>query len=381
MRESLSLPESCQGALERVDAVGRSPLASLALHKTTSRYVLLDRDAAESFATALFRAAGATEVPSRVVARHLVESDCRGVPSHGLLRVTQYLAEIETGEIDPAALPTRERASGARVWLDGNRCFGPVAGSAAVDEAVAVTAVAGMGVVTVRHTGHAGRIGDYVERAAHSGLVAVAYCSGPRSGHRVAPFGATEGRLSTNPIAFAFPTPSEPIVADFSTSAVPEGVVRRLHELGLPVPEGALQDPAGRPTTDAGVLYATPPGTILPLGGSGFGHKGFALGLLVEVLATLLAGDETPDAGRYGNNLALITIGVDAGFRARAGRLANYVRSAAPADPARPVLMPGDPERAFAEREDGVRIDRSTWAALAAAAFERDVPLPASSDQ
>ena len=262
----------------------------------TSSRVLLDRDAAESFATALFRAAGGTEVTSLVVARHLVESDRRGVPSHGLLRVTQYLAEIAAGEIDPTALPSRERASGARVWLDGNRCFGPVAGSAAVDEAVVVTASAGVGVVTVRHTGHAGRIGDYVERAARSGLVAVAYCSGPPSGHRVAPFGATEGRLSTNPIAFAFPTKSEPIVADFSTSAVPEGVVRRLHELGLPVPEGAVQDPAGRPTTDADVLYSTPPGTILPLGGSRFGHKGFALGLLVEVLATLLAGDEPADA-------------------------------------------------------------------------------------
>jgi len=350
------------------------------LQQTTSPYVLLDRDAAESFATALFRAAGGTVAVSQVVARHLVDSDSRGVPSHGLLRVPQYLDEIAAGEIDPAALPTRDRASGARVWLDGNRCFGPVAGWAAVDEATAATTVAGIAIVTVRHTGHAGRIGDYVERAARAGLVAVAYCSGPRSGHRVAPFGATEGRLSTNPIAFAFPTPSEPVVADFSTSAVPEGVVRRMHELGLPVPEGAVQDPAGRPTTDAGVLYSTPPGTILPLGGSGFGHKGFALGVLVEVLATLLAGDETADASRYGTNLALITIGADTEFPARAGRLADYVRSAAPADPARPVLMPGDPERAFAEREVGVRVDRSTWAALVAAAYERNVPLPSSSD-
>jgi hydroxycarboxylate dehydrogenase B len=379
MGESLPLLESCQGASARVDALGRSPLASRALQQATSRPVLLDRDGAESFVTALFRAAGGPEVPSRIVARHLVESDRRGVPSHGLLRVSQYLAEIAAGEIDPAALPTRERASGARVWLDGNRCFGPVAGSAAVDEAVALTATAGVGVVTVRHTGHTGRIGDYVERAARSGLVAVAYCSGTQSGHRVAPFGATEGRLSTNPIAFAFPTPAEPVVADFSTSAVPEGVVRRMHELGLPVPEGAVQDAAGRPTTEAGALYSTPPGTILPLGGSRFGHKGFALGLLVEVLATLLAGDESADVARYGNNLTLITIGVDADFPARARRLADYVRSASPADPARPVLMPGDPERAFAEREVGVRVDGPTWVALVAAASERNVSLPASS--
>jgi len=338
--------------------------------------VVLDGADAESFAAALFRTAGASEPASRIVAGHLVENDRLGVHSHGLLRVTQYLAEIDRGETDPAAAPSSERTSAARILVDGHGCLGPVAGSFAADEAVAAAAPAGLAVVTVRHTGHSGRIGAYVEQIARAGLVALACCSGPRSGHRVAPFGATQGRLATNPIAFAFPTKAEPIVADFSTSVIPEGVVRRLRDVGLPAPVGALQDAAGRATTDPRVLYADPPGTILPLGGSQSGHKGFALALLVEVLATLLAEEETADATRYGNNLALIAIAVDAGFAARAQRLAEYVLSAAPAEEGKPVLMPGDPERRFAEEHTGVRVDRPTWTALVEEARARGISIP-----
>jgi LDH2 family malate/lactate/ureidoglycolate dehydrogenase len=232
-----------------------------------------------------------------------------------------------------------------------------------------------MGVVTVRDTGHAGRIGAYVESLARSGSLAIAFCSGPRSGHWVAPFGGVEGRLATNPIAYAFPAGDDPIVADFSTSSVPEGVVRRRRELGQGLPGDALQDAEGIPCDDPNVLYAQPRGTILPLGGPFFGHKGFALGLLVEAMATLLTGDETPDADRFGNNLAIVAVAVDEAFAARADQLAAYIRSARPANPDRPVLMPGDLERAAA-RVGGVRVDMPTWDALAALAKGRGVKLP-----
>jgi hydroxycarboxylate dehydrogenase B len=334
--------------------------------------VRLEAGEAEALATALFVAAGATDENARAVAAHLVESERLGLSSHGLLRVPQYLAEIAAGEIDPAATPSLER----RAAVDGNRSLGPVAAMFGADEAVRLASTEGVALVTVRRTAHAGRIGAYVERIARSGLLGVAFCSAPRSGHRVAPFGAIDGRISTNPIAYAVPTPADPIVADFSTSVVPEGVVRRLRELGLPAPEGALHDADGRPTDDPAALYAKPPGTILPLGGERFGHKGFALALLVEVLATLLAGDETDDASRYGNNLALLAVATDDGFRARAGRLADYVRSARPADAARPVLLPGDPERLRAQAGAALAVDRPTWEALVAAAQERGIEPP-----
>src|SRR5919201_1210577 len=216
----------------------------------------MDAGDAEALATALFRAAGAPEANARVVAGHLVESELLGLSSHGLLRVAQYLEEVASGETDPAAVPSIKRRAGARAAVDGHRSFGQVAARAGADEAVRIASAEGVAFVTVRHTAHAGRIGAYVERIARSGLVGVAFCSGPRPGHRVAPFGGVDARLATNPIAYAVPTAGEPIVADFSTSTVPEGVVRRLREVGLPAPERTLQNAEGRPVVDAGALYA-----------------------------------------------------------------------------------------------------------------------------
>ena len=176
-------------------------------------------------------------------------------------------------------------------------------------------------------------------------VFALAFCSGPAAGHRVAPFGGIEGRFATNPIAYAAPTMHEPIVADFSTSAVPEGRVRLLAATSSELKPGILQDASGLGTIDPSALYANPPGTLLPLGGPDFGYKGTALGLLVELMATTLAGESTDDPSRVGNSVTLLGVKVGGAFRARATNLVDYVKSSAPRDPARPVLVPGEPEQ------------------------------------
>src|SRR5439155_989554 len=93
--------------------------------------------------------------------------------------------------------------------------------------------------------------------------------------HLVATFGGIDGRLATNPIAFAIPNGPTPVVADFSTSAMPEGKLRVARNVGGRLPPGVLQDPFGNATDDPGVLYGKPRGTLLPLGGPTFGHKGY----------------------------------------------------------------------------------------------------------
>ena len=67
-----------------------------------------------------------------------------------------------------------------------------------------------------------GRIGAYAERLGLKAICRLLFCSGPWSGHRVAPFNGREGRFATNPIAFSVPTSAYPIVGDFSTAAAPE---------------------------------------------------------------------------------------------------------------------------------------------------------------
>ena len=338
----------------------------------------IGRAAAEHLAASLLVAGGAGEAAAAIVADHLVGSDLCGVHSHGLLRVPQYLDELERREIDGRANPVVSTRGDAFSVVDGRRAFGQVAALEALERATASASAHGLGLATVVRAGHAGRIGAYVERIAAAGNVGLAFCSGPRSGHRVAPFGGVEGRLATNPIAFALPGDGAPVVGDFSTSAVPEGVVRRLRELGLDAPDGSLQDAAGAATSDPASLYAEPPGTIRPLGGDIFGHKGYALALLVEAMTTVLAGEDAADPDRFGNNLTLLVVAGGDRVDTSGAALAAYVRTARPVDPARPVLLPGDLERRARGRGDDVELDPPVWQALVAAAERLAVPLPAA---
>lgn len=337
---------------------------------------MLTADEAMRLARSLFLAAGATEANAQTVADHLVECSLMGLHSHGLMRVGQYLEEIASGEINPVAIPEVEFRNRAFVRLDGWRAFGQVGGTAAVEEASRLAAVYGVAAAVVRRTGHAGRIGAYVQALAERGFVGVAFCSGPVSGHWVAPFGGVEGRTATNPIAYGLPADPLPIVADFSSSTIPEGVVRVLRDRGIEAPPGVLQDATGAPSTNPNVLYADPPGTILPLGGERFGYKGTALALLVEAIATLLAGDDIDDQDRFGNNLAVFALASDSSFAARATRMADYVRSSRPADASRPVMTPGDPEQLSRRAAQGVSVDEAMWQSLTALAKRHGIAPP-----
>jgi len=330
---------------------------------------------ARALVVRLLRKSGTPPKHAQVVADHLIESSQLGVHSHGLIRVPQYVHEIMAGDIDPVVKPERAARRSATMWVTGNGGFGQVTAQYATHQAQALAARYGVGLVVANHLGHSGRLGAYAEKLAANGYLGAIFGSGPPSGHLVAPFGGVEGRLATNPIAFAIPNGKEPVVADFSTSAMPEGRVRSLRNLGNLLPEGVLQDAAGNATNDPSVLYGHPRGTLLPLGGRTFGHKGYALGLFVEAMATLLAGDQTDDRSRVGGNLTVLAIATQPGFADRTRRMVEYLRSAVPFHPDRPVLVPGDPER-LAHEASSVSMDKQTWREIRALARDLSVRLP-----
>jgi uncharacterized oxidoreductase len=344
-----------------------------------SSEVRVAQSALRRFSCELLIGAGASASHADIVVDHLLEADAMGLRSHGFMRMPQYLAEIASAEIDPAAAAAIASTAPGRAEVDGGRGFGQVVGSAMADEAIRLAAQTGVSFVAGRHMGHTGRIGAYAERIARSGAVGIVVCSGPRSGHWVAPYGGLQGRISTNPIAFAAPSSGgPPISADFSTSVTPEGVIRSLMHRGLAAPQGALRDNTGMETEDPAALYANPRGAIQPLGGA-VGYRGTALAILVEVLAALLAKDETDDPARKGSNLAMIAIATAGAFAERARRMADYVRDCPPIDATRPVMIPGEREHANQRRlgEGPIAVDRPTWKAMCAAAAGRiEIPTP-----
>ncbi|MCY7419320.1 MAG: Ldh family oxidoreductase [Chloroflexi bacterium] len=337
---------------------------------------MVDRAPMVELGCRILERAGVPSEHAQIVMDHLADASAMGLHSHGLMRIPQYLQEVATGAIDPAAIPDVRRVSPSRLAVDARHGFGQVIGMALVDGVIPIARELGMAIATGRRLGHTGRVGAYPEALARAGLIGIAACSGPPSGHWVAPFGGREGHISTNPLAFAWPARgAEPVVADFSTAATAEGVVRSLRNRGLPTPDGFLRDADGLPTMDPGALYATPRGAIQAFGGP-LGYRGTALALLVEVLTTLLSDESIDDPTSVGTDMTLIAIQPSDGFGELAARLSEHIRSTLPIDPMRPVLMPGDRERAAASAATGLLVDAPTWAALAAAAADASLTLP-----
>jgi LDH2 family malate/lactate/ureidoglycolate dehydrogenase len=341
---------------------------------TNGREVFVAPGVMTPFLVSLFAAFGTPRDNAEIVVTHLVDSSLAGLHSHGVLRVPDYLDAVATGAVDAAAVPELVD-DGPVAVLDARRGFGQVAAAHALAEVRQRVGGGGTAVVALRKAGHLGRIGAYVEQLAHDGLVAVAFCSVPTRFHNVAWSGTRQGRLGTNPIAYAFPTNREPVVADFSTSAVPEGRIRFLRNQGLPAPAGLLRDANGDLATDPNVLYADPPGALQPLGSPDLGHKGSALGLLVEAMGTLLAGETSDDPDRD-NNLTLFAFATPEGFASRASGLVDHIHRAVPIDADRPPMVPGEPEARARAAAQSVLVDPATWEAIAARAAAKDLTLP-----
>jgi uncharacterized oxidoreductase len=333
-------------------------------------------------AAALCQAVGAPVAEAELTARELVTSSLMGHDSHGVLRLPEYLDLAGQGGIVPGAPISVERTSETTAVVDCGFNFGAVGAHRAIEEGVRIARAHRVGCVITRRCNHVGRVGAYVQAAAAQDLIALATCNSPVHGHFVLPWGGKEGRLATNPIAYAVPSGGDPLLADLSTSVAPEGKVRVYKNEGRPLPPGWVLDADGRPTTDPAAFYGPPRGGILPLGGP-TGYKGFALGLLVEVLGSALAGVSTTDQTVRGNGVCFVLIDPAAfcpigRFKELVDGLIAYVKSSPPAPGFEEVLVPGEVEfRALRRRlGEGVPVDDVTWRAIADHAGRLGVGVP-----
>jgi uncharacterized oxidoreductase len=321
---------------------------------------------------AVFAAAGCGPAEHQRIAHYLVEANLVGHDSHGVIRVPPYVDWLRAGKVVANQAPRVVLDREALAVVDGGFGFGQVMGEEAVKLGIARCGRYGVAVVALRNSGHLGRIGDWAELAARAGKLSLHFVNTSGGGILVAPHGGTQRRLSANPIAAGVPVQGgPPVVLDLSTCTIAEGKVRVALNKGTQVPEGCLLDGQGRPTTDPKALYGPPPGAILPLGG----HKGYALGVLVEMLAGALTGGgcSNPQETRVANNMLSILIDPTAfrsaeEFAAEARRFLEYVKSSAPAAPGGEILAPGEPEqRARARRlQEGIDLDDTTWGQLRA---------------
>jgi uncharacterized oxidoreductase len=318
-------------------------------------------------ASAIFRAAGATPDEARTVGDALVEANLEGHDSHGVVRIPEYVAWVEKKLINIGAQLGVVVETEAFAVLDGNWGWGQVVAKEAMRIGIRKAAKAGAVTIAVRQCCHIGRVGDYPLMAANEGMAAIMFVNTHGAGKLVAPWGGRERRLSANPVAIAVPRGSEPpILMDISTCAIAGGKVTIAQNSGKPVPPGCIIDSEGRPSTNPADFIGPPQGALLPFGG----HKGFALGLLTDILAGAIsgAGCSRPAANRVGNSFLATIIDVAqlrdrTAFDQEVDQLVEYVKSSQLAEGFTEILIPGEPERRERERREreGIPVDEETW--------------------
>jgi len=321
----------------------------------------------------ILAAAGSSAEEAGKVARRLVDANLHGHDSHGVIRVPQYVGQVQSGALLPNQQAEVIAETDTVTVLDGHFGYGQIMGERSVQAAVDKAARHGIAMSALRNSAHLGRVGDWPEMAAAAGMASLHFVNAIGIPLRVVPHGGRDGRGTTNPIAMGMPVQgSAPVILDFATSATAEGKVRVARNKGVQIPPDCLVDAEGNPTTDPNQLYTDPPGSLLPFGGAVSGHKGGALWLMCELLAGGLTGggcSKPLEAGsRFSSGMLSIVIGPqaygDAGaIGAEIAQYLAFVKSSRPRQPGGEVLLPGEPERrAKAERmKSGIPVDATTW--------------------
>ncbi|MDB5732761.1 MAG: ldh [Variovorax sp.] len=321
---------------------------------------------------------------ARDVAEHLVESDRVGYASHGMSILPGYRRALAAGHVVAAARPTLLTDSGTLQSWHGHHGFGQHGGKQAFASVIEAASRHGHCVMTLRDSHHLGRMGHYGEQVAAAGLVLVAFTNVINRAPMVAPFGGAEARMTTNPLCFASPLPGgrAPLIVDMATSTIALNKARVLADSGEPAPEGALIDAQGHATTDPAVMFADPPGALLPFGG----HKGCALGVVAELLAGVLSGGgtiqpENPRGGLATNNLFALVFdparGGAAAWQAHeTSAFIDYLLSCPPQPGGEGVQYPGQYEaNNRARHATHIEPGESTWKSLLALAAELDMEV------
>jgi len=316
-------------------------------------------------------AAGSPAEEAALVADRLLAANLAGHDSHGIIRLHQYMDMLRAGTLKPGRKAEFVKDSGSTAVLTGLRGFGQTVATEAMKIAIQRAKEHNVAAIGVTDLNHVGRLADYVILAARQGMVAMMWTSTGGFSRIVAPFGAFERRMSTNPFAAALPSDRPaPVVLDFATSAYAEGKFRVMRDAGAHMPPNVLLDKEGRPSTDPNDLYAG--GAIRPLGGEQ-GYKGYLLNFLVEVLGGILTGGGYlgKEANPPLSNCSLMVLLNVAAYRSlpdfkrELEALIAYLKAARSA-PGERVLAPGEKEaRIEAERSvKGIPLAAATVAGL-----------------
>lgn len=299
------------------------------------------------FCSRLLIAARLSPVDASLVSNALVETNLRGIDSHGVARLPHYLRRLEAGSIHPAPGMRFEKLGPSVGRLDGDHGLGHVVMNRATEEAITLARESGAGWVAVYHSSHCGALFSYGLKIAEAGMIGLVFT---HVDPMVLPFGSLEPFCGTNPICITAPAEhGEALCLDMATSVTPWNTIANAALEGEEIPIGWAVDREGRDTKDPNEVVA-----LYPVGT----YKGSGLGLMIDVLCAMLSGGPYgPDIPKmYGDLTERRLLGGMVGaidisrftdlatFHARIAEMMKRWGGLRPAQPGGRPLYPGEPE-------------------------------------
>ncbi|MSS72123.1 MAG: Ldh family oxidoreductase [Candidatus Latescibacteria bacterium] len=308
----------------------------------SSDEALVDAEDLRAFSSELFQRCGVPGTDADLAARMLVESDLRGVHSHGTRAQPGYLHRLKTGAARPVPDIRIITEGPAYAIMEGDEGLGQVVAHRAMSIAIDKARGAGIATVSARNSNHYGAAAYYAMMAAREGMIGFATTNGP--GVNMAPFGGAAPVVGNSPLAYAIPAGEEPpIVLDMATGWVAAGRIGVARMRGEKIPVGWGMTKDGEDTDDPAEASI-----VLPMG-----PKGYGLAIIMDILSGPLSGGlaschkpgrPNPDQGHlfWALDVARFTP-LDA-FRAEIDRQIRTIRATKPRRGFDRVYLPGEIE-------------------------------------
>ncbi len=247
----------------------------------------------ERFMKEVLVKSGVPEEDAEIVKEVLIESDRRGIDSHGIGRLKPiYINRLDAGTQEPVTRVDILKETETTAVLDANNGMGHVAAKQAMQMAIDKAKDHGMGMVAVRNSTHYGIAGYYTSMATKEGMIGM---TGTNARPSIAPTFGTENMLGTNPLTIGLPTDEEfDFILDCATSVSQRGKIEVYGRAGKDLPPGWVIGEDGKTRTDTEqILVDLTKGkaALAPLGGIGDmtgGYKGFGYSTVVEILSAAL---------------------------------------------------------------------------------------------
>lgn len=325
------------------------------------------------FMTDVFVAYGVPKEDAVICTDVLLESDRRGIESHGCNRFKPiYLDRIKNGTLLPVTKIDIVKETPTTLVMDANNGMGMVASYRMMEKLIEKAEKYGMAGGTVFNSTHYGIAGYWTTMAEKKGMIGI---SGTNARPSVAPTFGVEPMMGTNPLTFTMPTDEEfPFNFDCATSIVQNGKIEFYERMGKPTPEGlVVTEDGGTMTDSAKILKDMRAGkcALLSIGGLGEetgGYKGYGFTTIVEILSSALSGgpylkdlsgkDENGKSRMYrlGHFFFVINpeffMGTDT-FKKTAGGICRGLRASKKAPGAERIYTAGEKEYlAWQERKD-----------------------------